>query len=409
MTSTTASALSGIKVVDLTRHMAGPYGSMTLADFGADVIKVESIGSGDPMRTLGHSQLAGESTMFYQLNRNKRSICVDMRTPQGREIVDRLVDGADVLMENFRPGVAAEIGLGPDELLARNERLVYVSTNAFGSKGPMAGAPGTDVVVQAASGIMSVTGNPDGGAPNLVGTPIADYTSSLITTQAVLLGLAARERTGRGQHIEVSMLHGLLFGHTTRIGPYFLTGEDPVAMGSAHSQVVPYQAFPTADGWAVVGVWGDGWDRFCRAIERPDLEHDERYDTNVKRVARREEVTELISKILAERPTAQWKEAFDANHVLFSPVNKFSDVLEGEQSVANEYVIEIEHPVAGTVRQIAPVVKMSDTPAQMRAASPLLGQHTADVLTELGYGADEVAALLDGGVVRRSDPAVVVG
>jgi formyl-CoA transferase/CoA:oxalate CoA-transferase len=394
-----SAALAGVRVVDLTRHMSGPYASLVLGDFGADVIKLESAPHGDPSRQTGTNFIAGESTMFLTWNRNKRSICVDLRSEAGLDVARRLVDGADVLMENYRPGVADEIGLGYEAMSARNDRLIYCSTNAFGSKGPWKERPGTDPVVQAMSGVMSVTGERDGG-PVLVGIPIADYTAALITVQAIVIALYARERTSRGQYVEVPMVGGLVFGLTTRVGPYFLTGEDPTRWGSQHSQVVPYQAFKTADGYAVAGCWVDaGWKDFCVALGWPELAPDERYDSNVKRVARRDEVAEMLQARFLERTTAEWERRFAAQGALFAPVNSFSDILNGPQSEAMGFVTEVDHPVAGRLKQVAPVIRMSDTPASIRHAPPLLGEHTADVLAELGLDDDEVRALLDSGAV----------
>ena len=262
-------ALDGITVVDFTRQMSGPYASLVLGDFGADVIKVESTPKGDGCRYIGNTFIGGESTMFLTWNRNKRSVCLDLRQPEGLEVAYRLIDQADVVMENYRAGVAEEIGIGPKAVLARNPRIVYCSINAFGSVGPWAKRPGTDPVVQAMSGVMSVTGERDGG-PLLVGIPVADYSSAMLAVQGICLGLLSRERTGKGQEVEISMLHALAFGLTTRVGPFFATGEDPTRWGSQHSQVVPYQAFQTKDGHAVAGTWGDAdWPKFARRSVGP--------------------------------------------------------------------------------------------------------------------------------------------
>jgi crotonobetainyl-CoA:carnitine CoA-transferase CaiB-like acyl-CoA transferase len=390
--------LQGIKILDFTRQMSGPYASLVLGDFGADVIKVESYPEGDPSRGTGTYFIEGESTMFLTWNRNKRSICVDLRRPEGLATVKRLVEDADVLMENYRPGVADEIGIGYEAMSAVNPRLVYCSVNAFGSKGPWKGAPGTDPIVQAMSGIMSVTGEADGG-PSLVGIPVADYTSAMLGVQGVLLALAGRGQTGKGQHVEVSMLAGLLFGLTTRVGPYFLTGENPERHGGAHSQVMPYQAFEAKDGWVVAGVWGRGWDDFCQALGVPELAKDPRFATNADRVAARPELAEIIGGYMKLRTKAEWQERFMRHKVLFSPVSTFSDVLEGEQARANELVTEVEHPKAGTLRQVAPAVKLSDTPATIRTPPPLLGEHTRELLLEHGWSTEEIEQLVADRVV----------
>lgn len=404
-TASTQQALDGLRVVDFTRQMSGPYASMVLADFGADVVKVESAPDGDPARRVGTHFVGGEGALYLTWNRNKRSICVDLREPDGLAAVRRLIAQADVLMENYRPGVADRIGIGYEQMRELNPRLIYCSTNAFGSKGPWRGFPGTDPVAQAMSGIMSVTGERDGG-PVLVGTPVADYTSAMLGAQGVLLALAARERTGEGQHVEVSMLASVVFGHTTRVAPYLLTGENPTRFGSQHSQVVPYQAFQTADGYAVAGVWGgDGWGPFCEALGIPELARDERYATPQDRVDRRDELTAILQREFRKRTTRQWQERFTSGGVLFSPVNTFSDVLESEQARANELTVEVEHPTAGRLRQIAPAVKLSDTPGEVRLPPPLLGQHSREILVEAGFSEEEVTGLLGRNVVVQSPAA----
>lgn len=395
--------LEGIRILDFTRQMSGPYGSMVLGDFGADVIKVESSPRGDPSRRTGTHFLGGDSTMFLTWNRNKRSVCVDLRSDRGRAVAERLIAHADVLMENYRPGVADEIGIGWDEAHAINPRLVYCSVNAFGAQGPWAQRPGTDPVLQAMSGVMSVTGE-RGGPPALVGVPIADFSSAMLAVQGVLLALLARERTGEGQQVEVSMLGSLLFALTTRVGPYFMTGEDPIRWGSSHSQVVPYQAFETTDGHAVAGVWGDDdWPAFCDAIEQPALADDERFDSNIKRVERRDEVGKIIEAQFRRESTAYWEERFAERSVLFAPVNSFSMVFDHPQTHANGYVTRVEHPTAGELPLVAPVVKLSETPAGVERPPPLLGEHSFEVLTAAGFDGAEIDALLADGVVRAAD------
>lgn len=253
--------LDGIRVLDFTRHMAGPYGTMILGDYGADVIKVESLPHGDGARGVGTAFIDGESALFLIWNRGKRSLALDMRNPEGLEAVHRLAATVDVVVTSYRPGVADEIGIGYDALSAINDQIVYISLTAFGPEGPLAPYPGTDPVVQAVSGVMSVTGEPDRG-PNLVGVPMADFTGALVTAQAAMLGLFARRQTGKGQLIDVSMLFALMSSLTTRLASHWVDGEDPERHGSAHSVVVPYEAFQTADGHVVTGVWGsaDGWE-----------------------------------------------------------------------------------------------------------------------------------------------------
>jgi len=394
-------ALEGVTVVDFTRQMSGPYAALVLGDFGADVVKVEQSPQGDPCRLIGNTFVGGESTMFLTWNRNKRSLCLDLRRPEGLAVAHRLIEQADVVMENYRPGVADTIGIGADEVLRRNPRAVYCSVNAFGSAGPWAQRPGTDPVVQAMSGVMSVTGERDGG-PVLVGIPVADFSSAMLAVQGILLGLMARERTGKGQRVEIPMLHALAFGLTTRVGPYFATGEDPGRFGSQHSQVVPYQAFKTKDGFAVSGTWGDNdWGKFCDALGWPELAADPRYDSNVKRVAARDELSPLLEACFVERTTAEWEQRFADRGVLFAPVNTFSDLFNHPQAEALGLTTEVDHPTAGTQRQLAPAVRMEETPGTIGRPSPLLGQHTREVLAQFGWGADEIDALVADGVVQE--------
>lgn len=386
--------LDGVVVVDLTRQMSGPYASMVLGDFGAEVIKVEGSPKGDGARYIGNTFVGGESTMFLTWNRNKRSICVDLRSDEGKAVLNRLIDEADVVMENFRPGVADEMGVGPEAVLARNPRAVYCSINAFGSTGPWSRRPGTDPVVQAMSGVMSVTGERDGD-PVLVGIPVADFSSAMLAVQGILLGLMARDRTGKGQRVEIPMLHALVFGLTTRVGPYFANGDNPTRYGNQHSQVVPYQAFRTKDGYAVAGTWGEkDWPAFCEALGCRELADDGRFRTNVDRVARRDELTPLLQERFLDRTTAEWEEIFSARGVLFAPVNSFSEVFDHPQSEALGLVTEVDHPTAGVQKQVAPAVRLESTPAAIVRPSPLLGQHTREILMERGWSEDEVDALV---------------
>jgi crotonobetainyl-CoA:carnitine CoA-transferase CaiB-like acyl-CoA transferase len=395
--------LSGIRIVDFTRHMSGPYATLVMGDFGADVIKVESLPKGDPSRFTGTHYVEGVSTMFLTWNRNKRSIALDLRKPTGIAVAHRLIAGADIVVENYKPGVADEIGIGYQKARELNPKVVYVSCSAFGSVGPWAGRPGTDPVVQAMSGVMSVTGQRD-GEPALVGIPVADFTSAMVNVQAMLLGLMARDRTGEGQLIEVPMLSALVFGLTTRVGPYFATGENPSRYGSQHSQVVPYQAFRTADGYAVAGVWDEnGWKPFCKLIGVPEVGETERFSTNVKRVERRDELGEIIGARMVLKTTREWEVLFEEAGLLYAPVNTFSDVLESEQAKAVGMVTEFEHPVAGRFRTVAPAIDMKGTPAGPPAAPPLLGQHTRAILKDSGYTGDEIEDLLTQGLVVETN------
>jgi len=393
--------LAGLKVVDLTRHMAGPYATVMMADYGADVIKIESVPKGDPTRGMGLHFNQGESALFLMWNRGKRSLAIDMRDPRGLDAVKKLCAEADVFVENYRPGVAAKIGLGYEELAELNPRLIYCSVSAFGPEGPYSAYPGTDPVLQAMSGVMGVTGEADGG-PVLVGVPMADFTSAMVGFQGILLALQARERSGRGQKVDVSMLHSMMHSLTTRLAGYWASGaeKDPTRFGSAHSVVVPYQAFESASGYFVAGVWADdAWPPFCRAIDREDLIDDPKFSTNVARVENREELLGMLTALFKTRPTEEWEESFHEARALFGPVLTFSEVLSHPQVEASGILDELEHPKIGTLPQLRSPIALSESEGGLApTAPPLLGADTRDVLAEIGLPADEVDALIAAGV-----------
>jgi crotonobetainyl-CoA:carnitine CoA-transferase CaiB-like acyl-CoA transferase len=402
--------LDGVKVLDLTRHMTGPFATQMLSDFGADVIKIESVPHGDQSRRTGTAFTGGESGLFLIWNRGKRSLAIDMRTDAGLEAVRRLAQTADVLIENYRPGVTDQIGIGYDSLRETNPRLIYISLSAFGPSGPWAEDPGTDPVIQAMSGVMSVTGEHDGG-PLLVGVPIADYAGAMTGMQAAMLGLLARERTGVGQRIDISMLNALVSSLTTRLASWWFGAEEPSRHGSEHSVVAPYQAFKTADGWAVAGVWGAGtaWDRFCEAIDRMDLMDDPRFTDNPKRVEHRQELNEILNPIFVTKTTAEWRDRFHEARALFGPVHSVSEAVSQEQVEHTGLLTTITHPTVGEIPALQPAIVMNETPGGIAGPPPLLGQHSAEVLAEIGYGEAEIEQLLADGVILAPREAPVGG
>ncbi|MCU1413592.1 MAG: CoA transferase [Microbacteriaceae bacterium] len=401
--------LDGLKILDLSRHMSGPYASALLTDYGAQVIKVESAGSGDPSRQTGSAMQGDQNALYLMWNRGKRSIALDLRKPEGVEAVRKLAMESDVFLENYRPGVAEKIGLGYETLHKLNPRLIYISVSGFG-EGMLEDWPATDPVVQAMSGVMSLTGEL-GGPPLLIGVPIADFAGAMQAIQAMLIGVLAREKTGEGQHIEVSMMQALMASLTTRLAMYWATGEEPQRLGGSHSAVAPYNVFATKDGYMVAGVWGAGenWPKFCAAIDRPDLVEDPRFINNVERVKHRDILNPLIESITVTRTTAEWETLFRAQHVLFGPVLSLKELMVHPHVLQKGMVKKIMHPTAGEISMLAPTLLLSDTPGEIAGPPPRLGEHTEAILAEVGYSSESIAALVSSGVAEVAPPAPPAG
>jgi formyl-CoA transferase/CoA:oxalate CoA-transferase len=395
-----AGALGGVRVLDLSRILSGPFATMILADLGADVIKVENTGAGDDTRGWGPPFQGDDAAYFLSVNRNKRALSLDLKSGKGREIAQRLADDADIVVENFRPGVADRLGLGYAELSARNPGLIYASVSGYGQTGPYAQKAGYDAIAQALSGIMSITGQPE-GEPVRAGTSIADLGAGMWSVIGILSALHARQETGRGQRVDVSLLDGQISWLTYVAGGYFATGDVPRRYGSAHPTIVPYQALRVADGHLMCAVGNDGlWRRFTSAIGRPELAGDPRFLTNSDRVVHRDTLIPLLEEHLGTRPGAEWAELLDAAGVPSGPINTVDAALAHPQVVARDMVAEVDHPVAGPLKVLGSPVKMSEQPPSVRTAPPTLGQHTDEVLASLGFDAAEIAALRAGGVVR---------
>ena len=399
----TDGALAGVRVLDLSRVLAGPYCAMTLGNLGADVVKVERPGSGDDTRRWGPPFVGGEAAYYLSCNSSKRGVTVDLARAEGRALVRDLAARADVLIENYKAGAADAWGLGYETLAAANPGLIYCSIRGFHSDGPYGDRPGYDFIAQALGGIMSVTGEPD-GAPAKVGIAIVDITTGLYAVAGILAALHARtlpERGGRGQRVEVNLLDAAA-GWLANLGQsYLVTGDAPGRYGNAHPTIVPYQTFQAADGYMAVAVGNDGqWQKLCASIERPDLAADARYATNPRRVASRDELVPDLAATFRARPVADWVQRLTAVAVPCGVVNTIAQVFEAPGLLGPDMLAALPHPTLGSVRVVNTPIGLSATPAAPRRAPPTLGQHTDEALGEwLGLDADEIAALLEKGIV----------
>jgi crotonobetainyl-CoA:carnitine CoA-transferase CaiB-like acyl-CoA transferase len=407
--------LAGILVADCSTVLAGPYCTMLLADLGADVIKVEPP-DGDGTRAWGPPWVGagrlgpddpGVAAYYLAINRNKRSLRLDLKTEPGRDVLRRLVARCDVLVENFRVGGFAGLGFGDDVLEQLNPRLIHLAISGYGTTGPDAAKPGYDFVIQAVAGLMSITGAADeaGGEPTKVGVAIADVVTGLHGAVAVLAALAGRDRptsplVGRGQRIDASILESTLAVLVNQAQNAFATGVAPTRRGNAHPNIVPYETFPTADGQIAVAVGSERqWSRFCDALGLTDLSTDPRFASNGARVSNRDVLRPLLADRLARETTSTWLGRMESAEVPCGPINDVLAALTSEQATAREMVVDIDHPVLGPVRQVGVAVKLGSTPASIRSAPPLLGEHSDEILAELGYDGSAVARLRAGGVI----------
>jgi len=392
--------LTGYRVLELAHLIAGPACGMYLADMGADVVKIEQPGGGDASRTAYGTHLGAESAVFLTVNRNKRSIALDLARPDGLAAFDRLVARADVVLEAYRGGVAERLGIDWPRLARINPRLVYCSLSAFGPDGPWRDKPGVDMLVQAMGGLMAVMGEPD-GPPVLCGAPVLDTVGALMAGQGILTALLHRERTGEGQRVDVSLLAGTLLAHAARLSIFLATGEEPGRWGSGHPYIVPFQAFEASDGWVYVAVWLDRlWAPFCDAIGDPSLARDPRFATRVDRVQRRVELTAELAPVFRTRTVAEWMARLEAHDVLCAPVNRYADLPRDPQIAASRLIVEQEHPRAGRFRTLDTPIRFDRTPGGIRTPAPGLGEHTDVVLGEAGLTVDEIAGLRKSGAIQ---------
>jgi len=383
--------LDGITVLDLTRVLSGPYCTMLLADMGARVIKVEQPGKGDDTRAWGPPFLEGESAYFLSINRNKESVTLDFKHPEGRALLEQLIAKADVLVENFRPGTLTKLGLDYDTLSKKYPRLIYCSISGFGHTGPRWKQPGYDAVMQAEGGLMSVTGASD-GPPYRLGVAIVDIVSGMFAAYGVSMALFSRERSGKGQEVDLAMLDATVALLTYQAGNYFASGKVPARLGNRHPSIVPYETFTASDGEFVLAVGNDDqWKRFCAVAELPD---DERFATNRQRVSGYDALRPFVADRLCEKTRAFWIDGLTKAGVPCGSVRNFDELFADPQLDAREMIAMVEHATIGPLRTLGVPVKLSDTPGAVRTPPPTLGQHTDAVLrSDLGISADAIAAL----------------
>jgi len=383
--------LDGITVLDLTRVLSGPYCTMLLADMGARVIKVEQPGKGDDTRAWGPPFLEGESAYFLSINRNKESVTLDFKRPEGRDVLERLIARSDVLVENFRPGTLTRLGLDYQTLAARHPRLVFCSISGFGHSGPRAKEPGYDAIMQAEGGLMSITGAGD-GPPYRLGVAIVDIVSGMFAAYGIALALFARERTGRGQEVDLAMLDATVALLTYQAGNYFASGKLPARLGNRHPSIVPYETFAASDGEFVLAVGNDDqWRRFCQVAGLPA---DARFATNRQRVTGYDQLRPFVADPLRTQSRQYWIDRLTAAGVPCGSVRNFEELFADPQLAAREMIARVEHATIGQLQVLGVPVKLSDAPGSVRTPPPTLGQHTSAVLErDLGLSAEAIAAL----------------
>jgi formyl-CoA transferase len=382
--------LDGVRVLDLSRILAGPYCSMMLADLGADVVKVERPGSGDPTRSWGPPFVEGESTYFLSANRGKRSICVDLGDPKGIELVRTLAGRADIVLENFIPGGAERMGLGYDDLRARRPALVYCSISGYPDDGPDASRPGFDFAIQGEGGIMSITGAPDGD-PMKVGVAIADITAGIYATVGVLAALRQATATGVGSHVRVSLFDAQLAWLANRASDYLVAGETPERLGNAHPAIVPYESFRASDGYVIVAIGTDAqFARFCREASLDELLEDARFATNPDRVRHRAALTPVLARAIEQERVSHWLELMERAGVPGGPVRTIPEVFAHAPFATKAH----EHPTLGSIRTVRSPIGLDGARTTADAPPPLLGEHAAEILAEAGYSSQEAEHLL---------------
>lgn len=385
--------MEGIRVLDLSRVLAGPYATMMMADYGADIIKIEPPGSGDDSRAFGPF-VGKESAYFMSLNRNKRSITLNFKREQERDLFKELVKYADVVVENYRPGTMEKFGLGYEELKQINPKLIYAACSGFGHTGPYRDKPAYDIIVQAMGGIMSITG-PENGDPTRVGASVGDVMAGMFTAYGVMMALFHRERTGEGQKVDVGMLDCQVAVLENAIARYVTSGVVPGPLGNRHPSITPFSSFTAQDGYIIVGAGNDRlWERLCNILGRPDLTRDPRFDTNAHRTNNAKELAVILNDIFKTKTINDWLSVLEEAGLPCAPINTIDRIVNDPHVKAREMIVEVEHPVAGKLKMPGIPIKLSATPGAVESPAPLLGQHTNEIITEiLGWDEERISRL----------------
>ena len=382
--------LEGIKVLDLSRALAGPYCTMMLADMGAEIIKLEIPGRGDDSRAWGPPFIEGESAYFMSVNRNKKSLTLNLKKEKSREIIHKLIKQADVLLENFRPGTMEKLILSYEVVKRLNQNIIYCSISGFGQDGPYRLLPGMDQVLQGMGGLMSITGEP-GGPPIKVGVAVADIAGGMFAAYGIVVALFNREKTGDGQSIDLSLLDCQVAWLTYRAGSFFASGEIPKPLGSGHPVIVPYQAFKAKDAYINIAVGNDQlWQKFCEAVGLKNVTNDVKFSTNAKRVENRDEIVKIIGNLIKTKKGEEWLKILTDAGVPCGPINNLAKIFSDPQVLHRQMVHDLTHPKAGNIKVTGIPIKLSDTPGEILTAPPVLGQHSEEILKNLGYNSQEI-------------------
>lgn len=390
--------LNGIKVLDLTRVLAGPYASMILGDLGAEIIKIENPSGGDDARGFGPF-VNGESIYFISINRNKKSLTLNLKTDEGKEIFLQMVKDADIVLENYRPGTMEKLGLGYEELERINPKIIYAASSGFGHTGPYSEKAAYDLIVQGMGGIMSLTGSP-GGAPTRVGASIGDITAGLYTAIGILSALHNRRETGKGQKVDVAMLDCQVAILENAIARYAASGTSPAATGNRHPSITPFAALEASNGYIVVAAGNDKlWAKLCAVLGIEDLIEDPRFRTNEDRTSNWGELENILQAIMQTRSVEDWSYLLEEEGIPSGPINDIQGVVENPQIVSREMIIHQEHPIAGTVMIPGVPIKLSKTPGSVETSAPLLGEHSATILSQMGYALSDIQSLKEKGVI----------